>query len=234
MGNNLNDGKVHDFDEVNKYGLEKAAEDFSENSPYLKQALLSLWNLGIETKSCCKGTIEKDHKTFMKLLKYPYLTMVLNKESNKTINKLCCYLMAQNLYEKPDIKFEMYADPIIREKAVTLSKLFWTNKNTEKMFEIITSATNQVKLNTKISKTPLQKNICKIFDILAKSKCLNNAESLFVFIKDNNAKVSITTDDKDITIPVTNNNMEAILSLLNKHLIPLKQKINNDEKEYTL
>ena len=107
MEGNLNDGKVHNFDELKKYGLEKAAEDFSENSPYLKEALLDLWNLGIETKSCCKGTNEKDHKTLLKLLKYPYLTMVLNKDSKDLIKKICFALMNQNLNEKPNIRFDI-------------------------------------------------------------------------------------------------------------------------------
>ena len=62
MSINLNDGKCHTLEEINNYDKKLIADQFSEGNKTLKELLLKLWNLEIETFACCKGTYEKDHK----------------------------------------------------------------------------------------------------------------------------------------------------------------------------
>lgn len=216
MNNSLNDGNIHSFDEVKEHGLEKSAAEFSEGSDVLKKVLLDLWDMGLETKACCKGTIEKDHKSDIHL-RFPYIYLVVNNDNSQKIVDLIGYILAENSKTSPTISLVMYND-ITFGKSLVLDRFFFTNNGTKKMFETISSATSKLKKNESLIDSELIKNVRPIFNKISNSASLD-AIRLEFRIKNNRAQLFIEDyDNRLYGFNVTKKNMERINDALDEFL----------------
>ena len=216
MANGLNDGDIHSFDEVRKNGLEKSATEFSEGSDILKQVLLDLWDIGLETKACCKGTIEKDHKSEIHL-RFPYISIELNENNvQKNVDLISCVLSEYSKI-KPTILLTMYKDTRFG-KSLIMDRFCFTNKGTRKMFETIHSAINKLKNNNLIPDSNLIKNVRTVFNQISKSIYLD-ALKLEIKIKNNKAILSIEDyDNQFYDFKIADENMSDINVALNEFL----------------
>ena len=225
MNKSLNDGNIHSFDEVKKHGLEKSATEFSEGSDVLKKVLLDLWDMGLETKACCKGTIEKDHKSDIHL-RFPYIYLVVNGDNSQKIVDLISYILAEDSKTCPTISFVMYNN-VAFGKSLVLDRFFFTNNGTKKMFETISSATTKLKKNDLVVDSELIKNVRPIFNKIANSTSLD-AIRLEFKIRNNRAQLFIEDyDNKLYGYNVTGKNVERINDALDEFLCVSEYK--NDE-----
>ena len=100
-----NSDKPIPFNEVEKYGYERAAKLFSEGSEELEQLLLTLWEMGIQTNACCKGTEEFDHK--QGLIKMPYITLNLTEDRLNLILNLVEDVLKDKSLKRTSVEFSL-------------------------------------------------------------------------------------------------------------------------------
>ncbi len=85
----------------------KKAEEYSEENPYLKKALILCWKNGIRTHACCGGHKSKDS--------YPYLSIIINEEGMDGIKKII-----GNLQDMKDMSIEL----TVRGKSTDINDIY--------------------------------------------------------------------------------------------------------------
>lgn len=99
-------GKPVDFKEVEAFGLEESAKLFSEGNKDLEELLLTLWDMGIQTNTCCKGASEKDHRPG-ELLKFPYIALRVTEKSLNTILPLTEIILHDKSLNRCNVEFSL-------------------------------------------------------------------------------------------------------------------------------
>lgn len=165
MEKNLNDGDIHSFEEIQQLGLEISAKQFAEGNLVLEEILLDLWNLGISTRACCKGTSEEDHKhDFEAPFKHPYISLNVTSKNKEKVLTLIKYLSSEKSKNKPDLTFDRI-DMIAKNgktgeysienfSVLTVYRTCITNKASCEMFEFLLAAIKNMQEKTEIKENP--------------------------------------------------------------------------------
>lgn len=161
MVNSLNDGKVHGMDEVAQVGLEETAKNFSEGSEDLEKILLNLWEMGIDTFACCKGSRDKNHHSDVKC---PYVSILITPENRKRVKTLMRYIQAQSKFDNPDM---IVIKDDYRQKQRTsllLQRICLTNNGCKNVLKNILSATEDMKQGKELAEN--DKNLEPVFEMM--------------------------------------------------------------------
>ena len=127
------------------------AKQFSEGSKALEQVLLNLWGMGIETFACCKGTNGDNHEEY-DIMKTPYLSILITKESAEKVKSLMRYLCNDSTYSRPNMHIFKDDANIENRVSLLLDRICLSNSGCENMFNHILRATESMKSEKQINK----------------------------------------------------------------------------------
>ena len=155
----INNGKAVNMNEVKKYGLNAAAKDFSEGDETLEKLLLKLWDLGLSTRACCRGSASENHKS-----SEPYVSIDITPETKDFVIKLIKYINISTDAYKPDIsysnsKIKFDDGEVVHINCVTFSRTLLRTVNSYRVFECISNSIDDLLQNKTISRTKADSTI---------------------------------------------------------------------------
>ena len=211
----LNDGQGHGFEEIKAIGFEQAAEQFAEGNKTLKQILLNLWEMGIETAASCKGEHTEDHKMENDLFfKFPYISFAVNEKSKDKLIELVKYIATEKGTSKPDIEYKNYIFNNENYRTLVLNRTFLTNANANKMFEIILKAIEKMQQKQPIKQSEDLKLTTELIENIATTEIFRGQPvcSINVKISHNNECLLVAKDvcDKRVKRKINDKTIDKI------------------------
>lgn len=211
-------GKPVAFDKVEAFGLDKSARLFSEGNKDLEELLLTLWSMGIQTNSCCKGTSESNHKP-NELLKFPYIALIVTEESLNKILPLTEIILHDKSLNKCNVEFALSreAGSNKRECVLTFTLTCLTNSQCEQFFKRLLNIAKKLKqFNIEFDATKNHPAFDLISDLA--NKAIDTRYFSHIGIKLNQNKKSVFSCGKAGCKPnfktrITNDNVDKIKDL---------------------
>ena len=211
-------GKPVDFKEVEAFGLEESAKLFSEGNKDLEELLLTLWDMGIQTNTCCKGTSEKDHKPG-ELLKFPYIALRVTEESLNKILPLTEIILHDKSLNRCNVEFTLSREPKTNKRVCVLTFTFncLTNSQCEQFFKRL------LKIAKKLQQCDIEFDATKnhpAFDLISDlaNKAIDTLYFSHIAIKLNQNKKSVFSYGKvgckpNFKTHITHDNVDKIKDL---------------------
>ena len=160
----LNDGSTHTTDEIKEIGLQEAAKQFSEGDNTLEKLLLMLWDMGISTQACCRGSSSPDHPAG--IIKSPYIAINITPETKDLVFNIVRYVNAKKVSNAPEITYtngkiskRIQGKPDAYLNIIRFGRDFLRNKNAHQMFEVIIEAILDMKAEKELTPTKADKTI---------------------------------------------------------------------------